>query len=427
MTAHRRPEDAGWAFAEHDAAGLGGALARFLDSLGTRPRMLGLGEPVHGEEEFPLLRNQILRYLVEHEGYRSIAIESDCLVARTVEAFVGDGQGSAEEALRTGFSHGFGESAANRELVDWLREHNRDAAARDRVRFYAFDAPMEVAGANSPRHALTALHTYLAANLDAARLPCAAATIDRLLGADERWRNPAAMLDAAESVGASAEAGELRLLTDDLTTLLFAESPRLITATSADQYWLARLHARTAAGLLRYHAAMADPAGTRVARMLGLRDAMMAENLTAIASREAGRGATLVFAHNRHLQRDLSEWRWEDQVLHWWSAGAILGAQLDDQYAFLASALGSAPGRGVAAPPPDTLEGALSALPGQRYVVNAARLATVLGDTAPPLATRTDTAADPAYFPLDPGHLRQTDGIVFVRDLAPGPAPPGRH
>ena len=51
--------------------------------------------------------------------------------------------------LATGFSHGFGASAANRELVSWLREHNATRDPADRITLYGFDPPIEMMGATS--------------------------------------------------------------------------------------------------------------------------------------------------------------------------------------------------------------------------------------------------------------------------------------
>src|SRR5262249_41131500 len=99
-----------------------GTLDDFLHRLPTLPRLLGLGEPTHGVEAFPRLRNEMLRYLVEDAGYRSIAIESDCLAGLLVDSYVQTGDGELDDVLARGFSHGFGGYAANRELVAWLRE-----------------------------------------------------------------------------------------------------------------------------------------------------------------------------------------------------------------------------------------------------------------------------------------------------------------
>ncbi|MDX3109683.1 erythromycin esterase family protein [Nonomuraea angiospora] len=392
--------DSGWPFE-------GAAITKLLRSFPAPPRLLGLGEPTHGEEAFLRRRNEVFRHLVEHEGHRSIAIESDCLAALIVDAYVTEGAGTLDDVMRRGFSHGLGGSAANRELVSWMREHNRHRPAAERVRFFGFDGPLELAGPAGPRPALAGLHGYLAAHLDVPPFD----TIDRLLGADSRWTNPDATMDPTRSVGRSPEAVELRLMADDLAALLTAESPRLIAATSREAWWRACLFGRTATGLLRYHAGMADTSPSRVVRLMGLRDTMMAENLLALAPHY---GPLLVHAHNRHLQRDRSVWRtagWQggDLLLEWWSAGSIVAAQLGEEYAFIASTAG-------AASPPDTLEGVLrAALPHDAYLIASKRLAGALKGVE--LAPPADTSS--GYFALDPGQVDTTDGILFLRTTTP--------
>ncbi|WP_043262964.1 erythromycin esterase family protein [Streptomyces sp. CT34] len=381
----------------------GGALTALLSP---STRLLGLGEPTHGVEAFLELRNEFFHHLVAHEGYRSITIESDCLMALTADAYVTHGIGTLDDVMSRGFSHGFGASAANRELLRWMRDYNEQRPPRERLRFYGFDGPLEITGAAGPRPSLTALHDYLAAHLD---LPWSRETLDELLGPDEHWTNPAAMLDPSRSVGRTPEAGKLRLIADDLRAQLTMQAPHLMTVSSPDDHWHADLHARTATGLLRYHAGMADTASTRVSALMGLRDAMMADNLDAILRREARRGPTLAFAHNRHLQRDESEVRFAGRPLRWWSAGAIIGTRLGDRYAFAASTFGT---RGSDAPGPDTLEGLLSTLPDARAVIDPARLATALDPKPTPRVP-----ADHTYFPLDPATTDRIDAIVFVRDI----------
>src|ERR671930_954819 len=85
-----------------------------------RPRLLALGEPAHGEDALLNLRNELFRQLVEQEGYRTIAIESDCMMGLVVDDYVPSGTGTLDEVMERGFSHGwFNGSAANRELVRW--------------------------------------------------------------------------------------------------------------------------------------------------------------------------------------------------------------------------------------------------------------------------------------------------------------------
>lgn len=409
-TAHG-PAHAADADAAVDGAVDAAAVMRLLPA---RPRLLALGEPAHGEETLLDLRNELFRQLVEREGYRTITIESDCLKGLVVDDYVTTGTGTLDDVMEHGFSHGWAAHPANRELVRWMRAHNVRAEndgrpASELLRFAGFDGPLEITAAASPRQPLTALHGYLSARVDAALLPCTGEALDRLLCADERWTDPAAMRDPARSVGQSADAGRLRLLADDLVALLDAQTPHLLAESSRDDWDRARLYGRTATGLLRYHHWMADTSPARMTRLCTLRDLMMAHNLLALAAR----GPALVHAHNSHLQREKSTVRMWEGPVEWWSAGALVDARLGEEYAFVATALGTIRHQGVDTPPPDTVEGLLYALPEDRCVVDAPRLAAALGDNPP--APRVSPWH--GYAPLDPAHLVGTDGIVFVRDV----------
>lgn len=383
--------------------------AALLNVLPARPRVLALGEPTHGEDALLNLRNDLFRRLVEQAGYRTIALESDCLKGLLVNDHVTSGTGTLDAVMEHGFSHGWGASAANRELVRWMREHNERRPAAERIRFAGLDGPLEISGAASPRRALTALHGYLAARVDARLLPCTEKRLDRLLGADGRWSEPAAMRDPTRSVGQSAEAALLRVLADDLLALLDEQAPHLIAVTSQDDWDRARLHGRTATGLLRYHHWTADASPARMTRLVAVRDQMMAGNLLALAER----GRTFVHAHNSHLQREQSTMRMGGEPLRWWSAGALASTRLGPDYAFVATALGTIEHKGVGAPPADTLEGLLYARPEHHSVIDTRRLAVTLAE-APPAPRQSPWFG---YAPLDPAHLAACDGLVFVKDV----------
>jgi erythromycin esterase-like protein len=279
----------GWCFGADGGEDLGDALHHFLGALEAKPRLLGLGEPTHGEEEFPRLRNRIFRHLVEREGYRSVAIESDCLAALMVDAYVAGGEGSLDAVMERGFSTGSGESGTNRELVAWMGS-TIETAPGGQAEVLRLRRAYEITGAASPREALTAPHGYLATHLEADSLPWDLETIDRLVGDDGRWTNPEIAMEPSRSVGASREAGTCASSPTISSPLLTSETPRLVAAASEEDWWRACLHGRTAAGLLRYHAAMADGSTSRAAqisRLMGQRDTMMAENLQAIAARDA--------------------------------------------------------------------------------------------------------------------------------------------
>jgi erythromycin esterase-like protein len=376
--------------------------AAVMGLLPGRPRLLALGEPTHGEEDLLGLRNELFGEFVEQAGYRTIAIESDCLMGAVVDDYVGTGAGHLDEVMARGFSHEWGAFPGNRELVRWMRAYNDGRPAPEQVHFAGFDGPLEISAAASPRAALTELYAYLSERVDADLLPCPAGTLDDLLGADDRWTNPAAMMDPARSVGRSPEAQRLRVLADDLVALLEAQTPHLVNL-GASEWERAGRYGRTVTGLLSYHFWMADTSPGRIARLLGVRDSMMAANLLALADR----GPVLVNAHNSHLQRTRSSMRMGGDPVAWWSAGAIVSAHLGDRYAFLATALGTIRHRGVEAPPADTIEGLLYALPADSCLVDPAAL----------VALNPAVRVSPwfGYAPLDPSELARVDGVVFVK------------
>ncbi|MFI6954319.1 erythromycin esterase family protein [Nocardia sp. NPDC050408] len=376
-----------------DPASLGQALDELLAAHTEPPTLLALGEPTHGIEAFPLLRNEILTHLVER-GYRSIVLETDFFAASVVDDYVDGSTAEIDEVLATGFSHGFGAVPGNRELVEWLRTHNAGRTPSDRVRFYGFEAPVEYAGAPGPRHALSSVNDYLPAALR----PESARDLDTLFGQDTDWSNPAAMFDPAVSIGNSDRARALRIIADDLASALRRAAPDLHAADPTG-YASAVAHARTAQGLLRYHAAMASPVPDRIALLLSVRAEMMAENLLAIVAQEQQRGPSLVFAHNAHLQRAHDEGE-----VSWGSAGALVRLTLGERYAFLATDANpdSAPG---------TLQGMLAEATTRRALFPTPALRAAL-----PPSIGTGKPIVPGHIPLNPAELGGADAVIFIAD-----------
>jgi erythromycin esterase-like protein len=381
-----------------DPASLTQALDELLAARPEPPALLALGEPTHGIMAFPLLRNEILGHLVAR-GYRSIALEIDFFAASVVDDYVNGSTAEIDTVLATGFSHRFGYVPGNRELVEWLRTHNADRAPSDRVRFYGFDAPTETAAAPSPRHALSTVNAYL----PAARRPASAGNLDALLGEDTDWTNPAAMYDPAASIGDSDRVRALRIVADDLASALRRAAPALRSADPTG-YDHAVAHARTAQGLLRYHAAMANPAPDRIATLLSLRAEMMADNLLAIIARERHRGPSLVFAHNVHLQRTQSHLPIGGEDTSWGSAGALVALTLGERYLFVATDANphSDPG---------TLQGRLAEATTRRALFPTQALRAAL-----PPSISTGEPIVRGHLPLNPADLDGADAVIFITD-----------
>lgn len=213
------------------------ATDRMLASLGKDVRLLGFGEALHGGEEILRLRNRLFQYLVEKQGYSAIAIESSFPRARLVNEYVhGRGPATYSELVDTGFGHGMGQLEANRDLVEWMRTHNLDPNNQTKLSFYGFDIPTGTMGIASPRQVLDFAVEYLTrANPKVGE--AYRQKINRFLGEDAPWENPAVYMDPAKSIALSEDATALRIATEDLIAELRSRRPELAAASGDASYW----------------------------------------------------------------------------------------------------------------------------------------------------------------------------------------------
>jgi erythromycin esterase-like protein len=390
-------------------AAVGRVIAGSSDAL----ELLGLGEPMHGGEEFLVLRNRLFRRLVEAHGFTAIAVESSFPRGWLVDKYVaGRGAASYEEVREIGFSHGFGKLDANRELVEWMREYNADASHTEKIRFYGFDSPTEMMNSDSPRQLLHAAVEAFT-QLDAVSGRAHRERIDPHLGEDAAWENPAANMDPSKSVGLSASAGALRLAVEELISELRTRRPEL-TASDKDQYLQAEHHARAARHLLNYHAAVARPSDRRLVDLLGIRDLTMADNLAYIVERERRYGRVLAFAHNSHLKRGPAEWQLGPQLLRWWPAGSHLVEMLDSRYVVIGTGLGASEDNGVGEPETGTLEARLIGAPGPGRFVPTHLGQGLSAQEIECLPTRSGSVKNPSYFPFTSQSFSDFDWLAVL-------------
>jgi erythromycin esterase-like protein len=402
------------AFSLYDSGNLDAAIDRIVGRIDGAVSLLGLGEGLHGGEEILQLRNRLFRRLVEKHGYSAIAIESSLPRGRLVNEYVaGRGPGSYDELRDKGFSHGFGRFESTRELVEWMREYNARPGYHRTLFFYGFDSPTEMTHTDSPRQLLELALAHLGLPDPRAR-DRYRERMDPLIGDDAAWENPEAMMDPSKSNGMSPEATALRCETEDLIAELESRRPELMEKMGTDRF-LETLHcAKAARCLLTYHALLAKPLemGDRLVRGLGMRDAMMAENLAYALSREQGRGKVLAFAHNSHLQRTPARWQLGPHLLAWWPAGAQLEAMLGAQYAVIGTGVVSSAENGIGAPDPGTLEALLAATPGSVRFVPTHRGEGLRSATVEALGVRSRSTKNSTYFPLTSESLAAFDGLV---------------
>ena len=340
------------------------AVDKVIAALGDSVELLGFGEALHGGEELLILRNQLFQRLVETHSYSAIAIESSFPKGRLVNDYVlGRGPASYDEVKDTGFSHTFGKVEANRELVEWMRQYNTDPAHPVKLQFYGFDSPTDTTHTDSPRHTLEVALDYLG-SIDSAAGQEYRNRIEAVIGADADWENPAAIMDPTKGIGQSDSAKALRVETEELIAELLVRRPELVAKSNKASYQEALLFAVETRQLLHYHAVLAIAAKNRQARLLSIRDAIMAENLSYIVSREKVRGKVMAFAHNSHLKRGRIQWQLGDENLIWWAVGSHLNEIFGQRYAVIGSGLGESPANGIGQPETGTLEARLTAAPG---------------------------------------------------------------
>jgi erythromycin esterase-like protein len=394
------------------------AIDKVIASLGASVELLGLGEGLHGGEDILVLRNRLFQRLVEAHGYSAIAIESSYPRAHVVNEYIaGRGPASYESVQDTGFSHGFGRLEADRELVEWMRRYNADPSHRVKLRFYGFDSPSEMMYADSPRHLLHFVLDYLA-SIDSACANEHRERIDPLLGSDSEWENPAAAMDPTRSIGLSPNATALRIETEDLISNLIERRPELAAKSNESRFLEAVHYASVARQLLNYHAVLARASADRLVRLLGIRDAAMADNLAFIVSQERGRGKVLAFAHNSHLKCGEAHMQLGPHALTWWPAGSHLHDMFGPHYAVIGSAVGVSEANGIGQPEAGTLEERLTAAPGPVRFIPTHRGKGLPTAEIEALPTRSGSMKNQTYFPLTPQSLTDLDWLVVLDSSA---------
>jgi erythromycin esterase len=110
---------------------------RPLRHLVRRAVIVGLGESAHGTADQFRLKHRLVRYLVTHHGFRSLAWEDAWGAGVAVDSYIAGGEGEAGAIVADlGFNLN---NAALVDLMEWLRAFNRGRRPSERVRFLGAD------------------------------------------------------------------------------------------------------------------------------------------------------------------------------------------------------------------------------------------------------------------------------------------------
>jgi hypothetical protein len=241
------------------------------------------------------------------------------------------------------------------------------------------------------------------------------------VGADDRWENPAVYMDPSASIALSPDAVALRIDIEDLIMEFRSRRPELVAHSDAPSYRNALHYLQMARELLNFHVAMGQrKPGQSPAKVLGTRDALMADNLMHIKNQEPGK--VLVFAHNSHLQRGEAAWPGQkywgtDDDCRWWPAGSLLAEMLGDRYAVIGTAVITSEENGIGKPEPESLEARLAKSPGPLRFAPTHQGAECPVEKLREIPTRSGSQRNPTYVPLNAASFTNFDWLAVFNSV----------
>jgi len=299
-------------------------------------RIVAIGENNHHIAEFNVVRDQVLRFLVEELGFGVLGFESGFAEGRRVDDWIRGGGGDVTDVARDGFTFSLGDSAEMHGMLRWMREYN---SAGGRVRYSGLDV---AASAGSPEPSLRAVREYFEEHG-----PNAMSIVDTALAATARYSG------ASSAVSPARYAALPRAERDRATAALAGVVAHLDTLAAhytersgAAAFASARHNALGAVRLDGYLGELeALTAGTAGPVSGSARDTYMAETVRLLRDLHGPDERIVVMLHNGHLQRVPVPLTPASSAV---SAGTQLASAFGDDYFALALTAGEGTTTGLA-------------------------------------------------------------------------------
>jgi protein-L-isoaspartate(D-aspartate) O-methyltransferase len=257
------------------------SLERLLARIGDA-RVVLLGEASHGTSDFYRMRARITRELVERKGFTILAAEADWPDAARIDHYVRDLEHAAPDWVAfTRFPTWMWRNREVRELVDWLREHNKEVGHDRRVGFYGLDL----------YSLYTSIHAVLAYLDDVD--PDSATLARERYGCLAPWESDPA------KYGYAALTERYRSCEEPVVRMLQELLDKRLTylERGEERYFDAVQNARLVSQAERYYRAMYYGG----AESWNLRDTHMFRTLRRVLAARGGDAKAVVWAHNSHL------------------------------------------------------------------------------------------------------------------------------
>lgn len=253
-------------------------------------RVIGLGEPEHGIDEFLTFRNRLIEFLIQSAGVTAIAAETGYSESVAVDDYINGRRELNPTVVGSVFSWSFKTPySENQTLLEWLRAYNDRSSTRRKIHFYGLD----LSGGRVGRFT----ETHLALDATLAYVAKVDTTEARLLHQRLDPLTPRFTSTAYDSLSV-ADQNALTAAIDDLVNLFDRRQVKWSALTSSDAYDAARHQAVIARQLnanFRAAAAESNPQAQR--------ETAMAQNLRWVLDREGAGGRIFLFAADWHLSK----------------------------------------------------------------------------------------------------------------------------
>lgn len=278
------------------------ALSRWLGGVS----VVGIGEATHGSRELGNLRLSLTKLLIEHYGFRVVAIEASADKYRALTRYIA-GQTSRPSPSLPGPGWIWIGQRAQRELIEWVRAWNSSHAAK-RVRIVGIDA-------NDNAIARAELTRFIANRYRGAEL-------------SKAWPNAAAELAAADEQSFVFGDSRVDLATWKLLAQLAADRDSN-AAPWRDAPAGRRADAAEALSILTEFAAFNSDGD--IGDVPQSRDVYMARRVLCAVGRDGAKEKAIYWAHNAHVIHPKGSTR---------IAGSVLRAALGTAYVAIATTFG---------------------------------------------------------------------------------------
>jgi erythromycin esterase-like protein len=260
-------------------------------------RFVLLGEASHGTHEFYRVRAELTKRLIEEHGFSAVLVEADWPDAYRVNRYVQHARQEPDASEALGdferYPRWMWRNEDVVELVEWMRVRDRDHAPAERAGFYGFDL-------YSLHRSMNAVIDYLDEhNPDAARRARERYACFDHFGPDAQAYGYAAGRRGAETC--EDEVVEQLVELEQNRAQLLTDKMRARDGTMAEEeFFFAEQNARVAKNAEEYYRSMYYGR----ASTWNLRDQHMAETASSLLDhlQKQGRtGKAIIWAHNSHL------------------------------------------------------------------------------------------------------------------------------